>query len=69
MVALLAQIPLAVEATGWAVGAVAIACWVVYAILRRRLTRRVFVEAAAVAEQERQERMLREYQRYRRAVG
>jgi hypothetical protein len=50
-----------------AVGAVA--CLVVYVVLRGRLVHRVFAEAAIFAERERRERMMIEYQRYRRAVS
>jgi drug/metabolite transporter (DMT)-like permease len=50
-----------------AVGAVA--CLVVYVVLRSRLVRRVFAEAAIFAERDRHQRMIIEYQRYRRAVS
>ena len=50
-----------------AVGAVA--CLVVYVLLQSRLFRRVLAEAAVVAERERRERMMLEYQRYLRAVS
>ncbi|WP_374975053.1 hypothetical protein ACEYYH_14490 [Microbacterium trichothecenolyticum] len=69
VVSLVVDIPLVAQVVGWAFGTLATGCVVVYGILRRRITRGVLDEAASLAAQERRERMVHEYQRYRRAVG
>lgn len=69
LVALLVGLPLVAITIGGMAAVGAVACLVVYAILRSRLVRRVMAEAAIVAERERRERMMLEYQRYLRAVS
>ena len=69
VLSLFAEISGVAQALGWTFGVVAATSVAIYGMLRRRLTRVLMVEAAAVAEQARWQRMVREYQRYRWAVG
>ncbi len=69
LVALWVGLPPVATAVGGMAAVGAVACLVVYVILRSRLVRSVLAEAAIVAERERRERMMLEYQRYLRAVS
>ena len=69
LVALWVGLPPVAIAVGGMAAVGVVVCLVVYSILRSRLVRRVFTEAAIVAERERRERMTLEYQRYLRAVS
>jgi hypothetical protein len=68
-VALWVGLPPVLVAVGAMAAAGAVGCLVVFVALRSRQVRRIFAEAAIVAERERRERMVLEYQRYLRAVS
>jgi hypothetical protein len=69
LIALWVGLPPVAIAVGGMAAVGAVVCLSVYIILRSRLVRRVLAEAAIIAERDRRERMMLEYQRYLRAVA